>query len=55
MLPLAAAIGLQQVRMKQTIWETSAGYAFRTSSKLSEPMRNFIGLLHEIDSFRDLS
>ena len=48
MLPLAEAMGLQQLHLRQTIWETTAGYAYRASAKLSEPMRTFFKLLNEI-------
>ncbi len=49
MLPLAHMTGLQEIKLKQTIWETTAGYAYRTSTQLTEPMKAFIRLLQEID------
>lgn len=48
MLPLAETFGLQKIELTQTIWETTAGYAWRASAKVSEPMR---GLMRLLDSY----
>lgn len=45
MLPLARLMGLQEIKLDQVIWETSAGYAFRATTKLSAPLRNIMALL----------
>jgi DNA-binding transcriptional LysR family regulator len=45
MLPLAQSVGLQQIHLRQTIWETTAGYAHRTSAKLTDPIRVLMRLL----------
>lgn len=45
MLPLAHAIGLQELKLRQSIWETTAGYAYRASAQLSEPLRALMRLL----------
>lgn len=50
MLPLAQATGLQEVKMSQTIWETTAGYAYRASARLSQPMKDFVGLLQKLET-----
>lgn len=49
MLPMAHKTGLQEIKLEQPIWETTAGYAYRASAQLSEPMKAFIRLLQEID------
>lgn len=48
MLPLAESMGLKQIHLRQTIWETTAGYAYRTSATLTDPMRTFFRLLNEL-------
>lgn len=45
MLPLAETFGLQKIELTQTIWETTAGYAWRASAKVNEPMRGLMRLL----------
>lgn len=45
MLPLAHAIGLQQINLTQTIWETTAGYAYRASLQKSAPLKTLMHLL----------
>jgi len=49
MMPLAIENGLQAIKMRKSIWETKAGYAYRTSSTLSEPTKAFIALLNNHD------
>ncbi|WP_153769024.1 LysR family transcriptional regulator [Labrenzia sp. CE80] len=49
MLPLAHMTGLQEIKLKQPIWETTAGYAYRASVQLSEPMKAFMRLLQDIN------
>jgi len=49
LLPLANTIGLEQIRLNKTIWETSAGYAYRHSAKTSVAVSNFMEMLqHEV-------
>ena len=48
MLPLAHAIGLRQINLTQTIWETTAGYAYRASGKILEPLKVMMQLLDEV-------
>lgn len=45
MLPLAQSTGLQQISMRQTIWETTAGYATRATARHTQPMNRFVNLL----------
>lgn len=45
MLPHAHELGLQQIKLNQTIWETTAGYAYRASARQSVPMKDFMRLL----------
>ena len=47
MLPLANAMGLEKIKLNETIWETSAGYAMRSSARLSPSARKFISMLTE--------
>lgn len=35
MLPMATELGLQQISLKETIWETTAGYAYRKAARLT--------------------
>lgn len=48
MLPLAQGFGLQQIELTQTIWETTAGYAWRASAKMSDPLRALMRLLDSL-------
>lgn len=45
MLALAHEIGLQQISLRQPIWETKAGYAYRTAAHISEPLKLFMNML----------
>lgn len=45
MLPYAHELGLRQINLRQTIWETTAGYAYRASMRQSEPLRTLMRLL----------
>lgn len=45
MLPLAKETGLQEIKMKQVIWETTAGYAYRASGRRSPKFNKFANLL----------
>lgn len=49
MLPLAHALGLEQIDLAQTIWETTAGYAYRASGQVRGPLKVMIQLLDSID------
>lgn len=48
MLPLAQNTGLREVKMKQIIWETTAGFASRASARRTQPMNQFINLLRKL-------
>lgn len=48
MLDNATALGLQKIPIKETIWETTAGYAYRKAARLTEPMRDFMAALHAL-------
>lgn len=48
MLPLAQDTGLREVKMKQIIWETTAGYASRASARRTRPMNQFTDLLRTL-------
>lgn len=45
MLPFAREIGLVQIKLRQTIWETQAGYAYRASAQRSKSLRDMMRLL----------
>lgn len=47
MLPLANSMGLERIRLNETIWETPAGYAHRTAAKPARAVAKFIDLLSE--------
>lgn len=55
MLPMARDTGLVQVSLRETIWETSAGYAYRAGGQVTQPIKAFMALLHEADFIRDAS
>lgn len=48
MLPLANSLGLEEIRLDETIWETSAGYAQRIGAKQSSSVRKFTAMLGEL-------
>lgn len=50
MLPMATELGLQQISLKETIWETTAGYAYRKAARLTGPVRAFMAELHQLAS-----
>lgn len=52
MLPLAHAIGLQEIKLKQPIWETTAGYAYRASAKVPDHMKTFMQMLQDSEHAR---
>lgn len=45
MLPTAASLGLRQIAMTETIWETTAGFAYRKGTRITDPMRAFMAEL----------
>ena len=47
LLPLANSMGVERIRLNETIWETSAGYAHRLGIKPSASVRKFISFLTE--------
>lgn len=49
MLPLAQSTGLKEIVVRQPIWETSAGFAYRSSSTLSGSTKRFTELLTGTD------
>lgn len=49
MLPIARANDLHQLRTKQVIWETNAGYAFRTAARRTTTLNAF---MHHLDTLR---
>jgi DNA-binding transcriptional LysR family regulator len=49
MLPLAHETGLKKIDLAQTIWETTAGYAYRASGQVLEPLKVLMRLLDDID------
>lgn len=54
MLPLAKSVGLEQIRLEETIWETSAGYALRSTSRPMAPIRKFAEMLNlQYKNYRD--
>ena len=47
MLPLANSMGLEELRLNQTIWETPAGVAWRTGARPSASIQKFMTILSE--------
>ena len=45
MLPLVNSLGLEEIRLNETIWETAAGYAQRIGAKQSSSVSKFTAML----------
>lgn len=48
MLPIAMSNDLEQIKVKQVIWETTAGYAYRASARRTGPLDAFIKTLEQL-------
>ncbi|ETX12663.1 hypothetical protein MUS1_00470 [Marinomonas ushuaiensis DSM 15871] len=48
MLPLAQSMGLQEIKLKQVIWETAAGLVQRSSNRNSSQMNELISLIRNL-------